>query len=71
MELTERSQRCYIVSWRSISQTAAALLSALVSAAITSWLPPEELLAGEVQRLASPGCNPTARLENIIAHAVL
>jgi MHS family proline/betaine transporter-like MFS transporter len=45
MELAARNQRCYLVSWRSASQAAAALLGAVVGAATTSLLTPEQLLA--------------------------
>jgi MFS family permease len=44
MELAARNQRCYLVSWRSASQAAAALTGALVGAATTSLLTHEQLL---------------------------
>ncbi|MEB0123209.1 MFS transporter [Pseudomonas sp. CCI1.2] len=45
MELAPRDQRCYLVSWRSASQAAAALVGAVVGAATTSLLTPEQSLA--------------------------
>ena len=44
MELATRSNRCYIVSWRSSCQMAAALAGALVGACTTALLSPEALL---------------------------
>lgn len=46
MELAARDRRCYLVSWRSASQAAAALTGALVGAATTSLLTHEQLLDG-------------------------
>lgn len=45
MELAPKGKRCYLVSWRSASQAAAALVGALVGAATTSLLTPEQLVA--------------------------
>ena len=45
MELAPRDQRCYLVSWRSASQAAAVLVGAVVGAATTALLTPEQLLA--------------------------
>ncbi|WP_426143646.1 MFS transporter [Pseudomonas sp. DWP3-1-2] len=45
MELAPNGRRCYLVSWRSASQAAAALAGALIGAATTSFLTPEQLLA--------------------------
>jgi MFS family permease len=44
MELATRKNRCYVVSWRSASQAAAALAGALVGAFTTTMLSPEALL---------------------------
>lgn len=44
MELAPKGRRCYLVSWRSASQAAAALVGALVGAAMT-LLAPEQLMA--------------------------
>ncbi|MFS2161319.1 MFS transporter [Pseudomonas sp. Pseusp122] len=44
MELAPKDKRCYLVSWRSASQAAAALLGALVGAATTSLLTAEQLM---------------------------
>ncbi|WP_191487617.1 MFS transporter [Pseudomonas sp. FEN] len=45
MELAANNQRCYLVSWRSASQAAAALVGAVVGTVTTSLLTPEQLLA--------------------------
>ncbi|KQQ49859.1 MFS transporter [Pseudomonas sp. Leaf127] len=44
MELAPKGRRCYMVSWRSASQAAAALTGALTGAATTAFLTPEQLL---------------------------
>lgn len=43
MELATKGRRCYMVSWRSASQAAAALAGALVGACTTAMMPPEAL----------------------------
>lgn len=43
MELAERDERCYTVSWRTAGQAAAALLGALVSAGSVALLTKEQL----------------------------
>lgn len=45
MELAPAGKRCYLVSWRSASQAAAALVGALVGACTTSLLTAEQLMA--------------------------
>lgn len=43
MELAPRDQRCYVVSWRPASQSASALVGAVVGACLVSWLSPQAL----------------------------
>jgi MFS family permease len=43
MELAAKGRRCYVVSWRSASQAAAALAGALVGACTTAMMTPEAL----------------------------
>lgn len=43
MESSDRSQRCYFISWQGASQGAAALLGALVGVGLTQALSPQDL----------------------------